>query len=545
MLSSVPLVALYLYKGHQPFSSELKLHNYTGESIQWTSCGEITKHPLECATLDVPMDHFNATSSGDKTFSIPILRMRGHEAAQGQNLLLNPGGPGNSGVGYLFRVGEALNIMVGEGYHLVSFDPRGVNGSKPEALCYPDKETRQLRSGKRDRDVVQDSADVYAWAQNYARACEETTGEHGQHVNTPQTAADMNSILDALGQEKLDYWGFSYGTLLGQTYAMLFPDRVGRMVIDGVANVFEFFSSEPKMQMMTDTENTLEGFYDECFKVGETCALTSVAKDKNDLKRKIETLSEELKKQPMSVYVNSTHYGTIDYTTLWHNAFFREIYTPITWFGLADKLAKLLEGKPGEFFLKFGLHPSGMMGVDAFDFVMNNDGLTGPEHWPQSREALLEKILPNLTSSRFAPTINERFYIKQQWRLPRHNFDPKGPVPLATPFLILTQKYDPVTPVASALSAQEAFPGSKLVTINGYGHCSVAHPSSCYVGYLRKFLYKGELPADDVTCEVDGSFIFDPENPEVDSVPEDIQMDEEKLRLFEGQRYFMMKMMGE
>lgn len=544
IMLTLVLIPLYFFRGHQLFSTGPKLHLYHGEDIQWTSCGEITDHALECATLDVPMDHFNASSSGDKTFSVPILRMRGHEAKQGKNLLLNPGGPGNSGVGFLYRVGEALNLMVGEGYHLVSFDPRGVNGSNPGALCYPDGDTRQLRSGKRDKDIVQDSADVYAWAKNYARACEETTSEHGQYVNTPQTAADMNSILDVLGQDKLDYWGLSYGTLLGQTYAMLFPERAGKMIIDGVANVFQYYTSEPKLEMMTDTVNTLEGFYDECFKAGEICALTRVAKDKKELKDKIESLSEQLKRQPMSVYINSTHYGTIDYTTLWHDAFFRTVYTPITWYGVAERLAKLLEGHPEDFFLRFGLQSSGMMGVDAFDFIMNNDGLTGPEHWPQDREALLERIMPNLTSSRFAPTLNERFYIKQQWRFPRHNFYPKGPVKLSTPLLILTQNYDPVTPAVSALSAKEAFPGSKIVKMNGYGHCSIAHPSSCYVGYVRKFLYQGELPAEDVTCEVDGPFIFNPENPGDESVPEDIRGDEDKLRLFEAQRYFYMKMAG-
>lgn len=81
-----------------------------------------------------------------------------------------------------------------------------------------------------------------------------------------------------------------------------------------------------------------------------------------------------------------------------------------------------------------------------------------------------------------------------------------------------------------------------MVTMNGYGHCSVSHPSNCYVKYVRDFLYEGKLPEDDVTCEVDGPFIFDPENPREESIPEDIRKDAERLRLFEAQRYFFMKL---
>lgn len=119
-------------------------------------------------------------------------------------------GPGGSGAEFLYRRGKQLADIVGEGYHLLSFDPRGINGSTPVASCYPTEEARRQLSSVPDSEIIHDSADVYAWTQNFVKACSDTMGEHGKYINTPQTAADMNSILDAVGQENLSYWGFRY-----------------------------------------------------------------------------------------------------------------------------------------------------------------------------------------------------------------------------------------------------------------------------------------------------------------------------------------------
>lgn len=182
--------------------------HYEGEHITWEPCGDIKDRPLECSTITVPMDQFDATNTEDKVFTIPLIRMRGKNATQ--NLLLNPGGPGGSGFEFLHRRGEQLSTIVGEGFHLLSFDPRGINGSTPKAACYPDKKTREALSYVRDTKVIEDSPEAYAFAKNFVRACSDTLGEHGLYINTPQTAADMNSILDAVGQKEMIYWGFSY-----------------------------------------------------------------------------------------------------------------------------------------------------------------------------------------------------------------------------------------------------------------------------------------------------------------------------------------------
>lgn len=225
---------------HCAHHHKVKTHNYEGELLAWEDCGDVKGRPVECSTMTVPMDQFNATNSGDKVFTLPLIRMRGKDDAQ--NILLNPGGPGSSGIDFMFRRGEQLSTIVGDGFHLLSFDPRGINSSTPRATCYPDQETRRALAQGNFYEIIDDSGEAYAFGQNFAKSCAETMGEHGLYINTPQTAADMNSILDAVGQKDMVYWGFSYGTLLGQTYAGLFPERSHRVIVDGVVNQFDWVS---------------------------------------------------------------------------------------------------------------------------------------------------------------------------------------------------------------------------------------------------------------------------------------------------------------
>lgn len=221
--------------------NKTQTQHYDGELLAWEDCGDVKGYPVECSTMTVPMDQFNATNSADKVFTIPLIRLRGKDGAQ--NILLNPGGPGGSGFDFLHRRGEQLRTIVGDGFHLLSFDPRGINSSTPVATCFPDDETRRRAASQGPfYDLFEDSGPAYAFGQGFARSCADTMGEHGRYINTPQTAADMNSILDAVGQKEMVYWGFSYGTLLGQTYAGLFPERSHRVIIDGVVNQFDWVS---------------------------------------------------------------------------------------------------------------------------------------------------------------------------------------------------------------------------------------------------------------------------------------------------------------
>ncbi len=161
--------------------------------------------------------------------------------------------------------------------------------------------------------MIEDSPEAYAFAKNFVQACADTMGEHGLYINHPQTAADMNSILDAVGQEDMIYWEFSYGTLLGQTYAGLFPERSRRVIIDGVVNQFDWYNVLANEEDFSDTVHVFEGFFDQSLKAGENCTLSTFVESKDELMNKVLEFANSIYDEPLSVDVNNTAWGTLDY----------------------------------------------------------------------------------------------------------------------------------------------------------------------------------------------------------------------------------------
>lgn len=287
-------------------------------------------------------------------------------------------------------------------------------------------------------------------------------GEHGEYINTPQTAADMNSILDAVGQENMFYWGFSYGTLLGQTYASLFPERSKRVIIDGVVNQFDWYEELFDEESVVDANNVLDGFFDECVKAGTgNCTLSSLAGSTEVLRDLVMSFMGKLREQPISVYVNNTVYGVLDYEKLWFKGIFPALYKPHAWHALADNLHKLLQGDATDAFMAYGRKGPWPVRDESNQFVTLNDGAAGQKHWPQDRQSLLDKLIPVFNQSLFGAHHKTAYYAKQQWVIPRtHKYVPRKGVKTAHPLLILSTTYDPVCPLVSARSANEAYEGS-------------------------------------------------------------------------------------
>ena len=206
-------------------------------SLAWYHC----YHGLDCARLDVPMDWQDP--SDEERVVLAVIRLR---AATDSPLgdyrgpvIFNPGGPGGSGVWALLNHGRELQVIVGDNHDIVSFDPRGVGASMPRIDCWRTAQDRALWE-LQDAGVMDAHPgvlyDAFARAVAFSGMCDEMLGQEGgilRHSSTAYHARDMLEILEQMGETKIKYWGFSYGTVLGGTFAAMYPERVERMVNDG------------------------------------------------------------------------------------------------------------------------------------------------------------------------------------------------------------------------------------------------------------------------------------------------------------------------
>ncbi|MFJ5772994.1 alpha/beta hydrolase [Streptomyces sp. NPDC093094] len=197
----------------------------------WKTCG-ITAYPkLQCASLEVPLDHADPRG---KKITLALSRVP-HTAKTYQGpLLVNPGGPGGSGLKLAGFIASALPASVAAQYDVIGFDPRGVGKSKPALNCLPGHFNPVRPDSVPVTPAVEQAG--LARARAFADACATKYADVLPHINTLATVRDMDSIREALGSDSLNYFGYSYGTYLGAVYGRLHPDRVRRFVLDSVVD---------------------------------------------------------------------------------------------------------------------------------------------------------------------------------------------------------------------------------------------------------------------------------------------------------------------
>ena len=202
---------------------------FYNQHLAWTACDT----GFQCATLTVPMDY---TQPGGQTIGIKVIKlpMSGAGPRLG-SLILNPGGPGGSGIDYAKAATDVVSPQVRAHYDVVGFDPRGVGASDP-VHCLSGPETDQLIAVNGDPQTPSQVAAVVAESAVVGRNCLARNSDLIKFVGTPNVARDLDILRAALGDSKLHYLGKSYGTFIGATYAELFPTNVGRMVLDGAVD---------------------------------------------------------------------------------------------------------------------------------------------------------------------------------------------------------------------------------------------------------------------------------------------------------------------
>ena len=204
------------------------LNDYYQQELSWSTCYD----NFECADLDVPID-YEKISTG--TFKISVLRYAAQDPENRiGSLVINPGGPGASGVDYAYNAEYIFDPDLTDRFDIVGFDPRGVARSAP-ITCFNDAETDANYASDSKPDNEQEFAQTLIESKKFIQQCEKKN-KHLTSFSTANAARDMDILRAALGEDKLNYVGKSYGTYLGTLYAEIFPANVGRFVLDGAVD---------------------------------------------------------------------------------------------------------------------------------------------------------------------------------------------------------------------------------------------------------------------------------------------------------------------
>jgi pimeloyl-ACP methyl ester carboxylesterase len=206
-------------------------YGYAPAPIAWGVCTSpgLVRRGAQCGMLEVPLD-YDHPKRGTVKIAVSRIKHKVPDAQYQGIMLVNPGGPGGSGL-TLSVLGEFVPNGAGEFYDWIGFDPRGVGSSVPALAC-----DGNYFSYNRPNYIPTTKALEKTWLQRskgYAKACDKAGGELLEHLKTTDTVQDMESIRKSLGEKQINFYGFSYGTYLGQVYATLYPSKVRRMVLDG------------------------------------------------------------------------------------------------------------------------------------------------------------------------------------------------------------------------------------------------------------------------------------------------------------------------
>ena len=206
------------------------LAGYYAQKLHWTACD----NGFECARLLVPFEY---SRPGWKRFSLPVIKLPAADPRQRiGSLVVNPGGPGGSGVQYAKSARSVIAPAILDRFDIVGFDPRGVGGSEPAVHCLTGPQLDKYYATDDTPDNAAQLARVVSESELFARACAAQAGPLLPYVGTQNAARDLDVLRAALGDAKLTYLGKSYGTYLGAWYAQLFPRHVRALVLDGALN---------------------------------------------------------------------------------------------------------------------------------------------------------------------------------------------------------------------------------------------------------------------------------------------------------------------
>lgn len=452
------------------------------QRLSWRDCD---RH--ECATLTVPLDY--ADPAGE-TIELALLRVPAESDRIG-SLVVNPGGPGAPGTEYAAAAAQVFGDRILRSYDVVGFDPRGTGGSAP-VDCLTDAELDQFLAADPVPDDEAEQAALVDWSERLGEGCVARSGALARHVSTVEAARDMDVLRAALGEGDLDYFGASYGTKLGSTYADLFPDRVGRFVLDGALDP-GMSSRELSLGQAEGFERALRAYVEDCLS-DDDCFLGATVEEGLD---RITGLMAEIDADPLptntdrEVTVGTAFYGLVT-----------PLYSRQSWFALTTALKEAFGGSGTTLLALADLYAS--RGEDGYT-DNSAEAIYAINCLDDPFAVAPDQVDGELDDFRAAsPTFGDVFAwgltacagAQVQAAEPPPEIDAPG----APPIVVIGTTRDPATPYEWAVALAEELESGVLVSRDGDGHTGYHSGNQCVDDAVESFLLDGTVPDDGLSC---------------------------------------------
>ena len=460
------------------------LKSFYDQKIDWQECGN-----FECGEIAVPL---NYEKLDEGAITISVIRAKATEKSEG-SLVVNPGGPGGSGVN---MVKDAASMLFSDelrkSYDIVGFDPRGV-GSSTAVKCFTDEELdARMEESRMPRNNEQSIKEIKKAAEADVLKCKQNTKPEGllSQITTPNSARDMDILRAALGHKKLDYLGYSYGTELGAQYLSLFPENAGRMVLDGALDP-SLEMEEVGLGQAKSFEESLDYYLESCTEQPNTCWF------KGDVAAGRKKLTEAIDKwdaKPMTTEDGRKFSGAAVF-----EAALLPMYEPAAHDMLTDALSQAIEDNdPEGIAMLWDL--STERGEDGKYRNNTSQAFYAYNCMDYGASALTEESRKK-TREKFkkeAPFYGEALSEHDGcagWPnaggAAQDDFKVSKDIP---PVLVVGTKHDPATPYQWSVSLQKQLPGSTLLTFDGWGHTAYGRSNECVTTGVEDFLLKGKMP---------------------------------------------------
>ncbi len=475
------------------------LDRYYDQQLDWGACNDFATNDeerqlyaapaMQCARMEVPLDY--AEPDGP-TAQIAVLRYATANPNRIGSLVVNPGGPGGSGVGMAAGLGTALDGFV---FDIVGFDPRGIGASTPKLDCLtPSEEAAEVAEAE-SATAVRSAEETEQEARDYITKCVERSGgvEVLANAGTRDVARDMDVLRAVLGESKLNYLGLSYGTRIGTTYAELFPRSVRAMVLDGVMDPNQSVPDAQVAQSAT-FQRAFEAYAADCAKAAD-CPLGT---DPTKATAAFQALARPLVENPVPAGKDRTltHAKAVEAVTY-------ALYSPERWPALTAGLAELKSGDGERLFATVEnespyVEDDGMI-VNCAD---NGDRFTDRAQVAEHHARLIEATpYADPGTSEDVAALGAC----DLWPAPPSSTTHLPQVDGLPTVLVVSTTIDPATPYEAGVAVADELNG-RLLTFDGIQH-TASLTSPCAARIAFDYLVTLNLPAEGTRCSAaeDGS----------------------------------------